>query len=64
LWKIYAETVPSKKSLCVLFNELERDGFKLVKGGAGGAKFKSNQDSEIVFVFTKDHAPGAGVTKK
>jgi hypothetical protein len=52
-------TVPSKKSLCTLFNDLEREGFKLVKGGAGGAKFKSNEDSEIVFVFTKGQK-GAG----
>ena len=35
-----------------------------MKNGAGGAKFKSNQDSEIVFVFTKKPAVAAAAAGK
>jgi len=36
---------PHRGSLCEIFNELEKDGYKLV--GSGGAQ-------ELVFVFWKD----------
>jgi len=47
--------LPSKKSLCTIFNELEREGFKLIKNGAAGARFKDGE-SELIFVFSKNPA--------
>jgi len=51
-------TVPSKKSLCSIFNELESEGFHLIKNGAAGARFgtrgEPSGDSELIFVFSKN----------